>query len=48
MRQVFTFQPAGRYWLFRGIEAALYLTLTAVLITRASSRWRRIGGRAAT
>ncbi len=36
------YQPADRFWLFQGIETAIYLTLAAVLIYIAVRRIRRI------
>ena len=31
-RQVVTYQPAGRFWAFQGIEGAIFLVLTAALL----------------
>jgi hypothetical protein len=31
-RTVFTYQPAGRYWAFQGIEAAVFLALAGLLV----------------
>lgn len=31
-RTVFSYQPAGRYWAFQGIEAAIFVTLAAALV----------------
>ena len=28
-----TYQPAGRYWAFQGIEAGIFLLLAAILLT---------------
>jgi hypothetical protein len=44
VRQIITFQPADRYWLFQGIEAGLYLLLAALLITASLSYLRRVDG----
>jgi hypothetical protein len=44
VRQVFTFQPATRFWAFQGIEAALYLALAAMLVALSMMRLRRVEG----
>jgi hypothetical protein len=31
-RTVFSYQPAGRYWAFQGIEAAIFLALAGLLV----------------
>ena len=31
-RTVFSYQPAGRYWAFQGIEAAIFVALAALLV----------------
>jgi hypothetical protein len=36
------YQPAGRFWLFQGIETGIYITLTALLLYLAIRRIRRI------
>jgi hypothetical protein len=36
------YQPAGRFWLFQGIETGIYVALTALLIVLAVRRIRRI------
>jgi len=28
-----TYQPAGRYWAFQGIETGIFVALAAILIT---------------
>jgi hypothetical protein len=43
-RQVFTFQPAARFWAFQGIEAALYVALVAGLVALSMTRLRRAEG----
>jgi hypothetical protein len=40
-RQVTTYQPAGRFWAFQGIETAIYLALAAVLVVVAFEVVRR-------
>jgi hypothetical protein len=35
------FQPAGRFWLFQGIEAALFVVLAALLLLAAVGWVRR-------
>ena len=44
VRQIFTFQPATHYWIFQGIEAALYLILAAALIAVSVTRLARVDG----
>jgi hypothetical protein len=44
IRQVFTFQPATRYWTFQGIETALYLILAAALVAAALTSLRHADG----
>jgi hypothetical protein len=38
------YQPANRYWAFQGLEAALYLTLAALLALVAAGRVARVTG----
>ena len=44
VRQIFTFQPATHYWIFQGIEAALYLILAAALLAVSVTRLARVEG----
>jgi hypothetical protein len=40
-RQFVTYQPAGRYWAFQGIETGIFLALAAILIALAFAVLRR-------
>jgi hypothetical protein len=44
VRQIFTYQPATRYWTFQSIEAALYLILAVALIGLSVTRLARAEG----
>lgn len=44
IRQLFTYQPATRYWTFQSIEALLYLAVAGLLIAASLTVLRRIDG----
>jgi hypothetical protein len=44
VRQLFTYQPAGRYWTFQAIEALLFLAMAGALAMAALAAVQRLDG----